>query len=217
MKKWIIAGVSGCGCLSVLLFGLFCAGLMSQRTPRQPVAQDKRVEQDAKEQTVREKPESKAPQVEAALSNFKADRSTNEFIFQVQVKNLEPRENTVYVVVYGKKDNISPPRRAAWPAGGVLFRLARTDRGLLSPSDISRSWGKEVGKDTSELSKGAKVVLAPNGSDSLEGVLPANKVSTLNAWKGQQLDMRSPLFDDVRVWVFSEDGKLVFEKKHNIK
>lgn len=156
-------------------------------------------------------PSQPAPKISADLSNFTVDRANAQFVFTLQIKNQEPKENTVHVVVYGKNDMFSPPRRNAWPNAGLLFRQAGTRRGSLSSSAISRNWNSRP-----ENTKGTKIVLKANGTDSLEGALPINQTCQHEAWRGKSLNPRS-MYNEVYLWVFSKNGKLISEKKYDVK
>lgn len=156
-------------------------------------------------------PTKTAPTIKADLSNFIVDHSSAQFVFTLRVSNHESRDNTVYVVVYGKNDMFSPPRRSAWPFAGLLFHQAGTRRGALSPSAISRNWGSRP-----ENTKGMKIVLKPDSSESIEGALPINEICQLEAWRGQPLDPRS-MYNEVNLWVFSQNGQLVFNKQYAVK
>ena|GEM_PF-4808012 len=149
--------------------------------------------------------------ISASLSNFKVDREWAQFVFTLELRNEQPQENTVHVVVYGKNDMFSPPRRSAWPFPGLLFRQAGTRRGALSSSDISRNWNTRP-----EDTKGMKSVLKPSGSESLEGALPINETCLHETWRGKPLDPRS-MYNEVYLWVFSKDGSLIFEKEYDVK
>ncbi|MCP4593675.1 MAG: hypothetical protein GY842_23310 [bacterium] len=151
------------------------------------------------------------PTISASLSGFKVDRELAQFVFTLKLENEQPKENTVYVVVYGKNDMFSPPRRSAWPFAGFLFRQAGTRRGALSPSDLSRNWHSK-----SKNTKGMELVLRPSGSESLEGALPLNETCEHEAWRGKRLDPRS-MYNEVYLWVFSKGGDLIFEKRHDVK
>lgn len=150
------------------------------------------------------------PKISASLSDFTVDRANDQFVFTLRVKNQEPKSNSVYVVVYGKNDMFSPPRRSAWPFAGLLFRQAGTRRGALSPSDISRDWSSR-----SDNTKGMKVSLDPGGAESLEGALPINETCQQEAWRGKPLDPRS-IYNEVHLWVFSTDGELVSKREYSI-
>lgn len=156
-------------------------------------------------------PPETSPKIKANLSKFTVDRSNAQFVFTLQVSNPESQENNVYVVVYGKNDMFSPPRRSAWPFAGLLFRQAGTRRGALSSSDISRNWDSRP-----ENTKGMKIVLRPNASKSLEGALLINETCYHEAWRGKPLDPRS-MYNKVYLWVFSQNGQLIFEKKYVVK
>jgi hypothetical protein len=157
------------------------------------------------------KPAETTPKIKADLTKFFVDRSNAQFVFVLKISNQESQENTVYAVVYGKNDSYSPPRRGAWLFGGLLFHQAGTRRGSLSSSDISRNWDSRP-----ENTKGMKIVLKPNGSKSLEGALPITEISLHEAWRGKPLDPRS-MYDEVYLWVFSQNGKLIFEKKYEVE
>ena len=188
----------GCGCLLLLVLGIIIVGvIMSKRESASageahPTA-------------------SAPPEITAGLSKFTVDRANAQFVFTLEVNNQESSENTVHVVVYGKNDMFSPPRRSAWPFAGLLFHQAGTRRGALSSSDISRNWSSRP-DDT----KGMKVVLKPNGSESLEGALPINETCQHDAWRGKPLDPRS-MYNEVFLWVFSQNGQLILEKKYDVK
>lgn len=156
-------------------------------------------------------PSKPAPKITAALSKFTVDRANAQFGFTLVVTNQEPKQKTVRVVVYAKNDMFSPPRRSAWPFAGLLFRQAGTGRGSLSPSAVSRDWSSRP-----DNTMGMRVVLESNGSEVLKGVLPINKTSQLAAWRGQSLDPRS-MYNEAYVWVFSEDGQLIFSKNYDVK
>jgi len=149
--------------------------------------------------------------VSASLSGLKVDPELAQFVFTLKLKNEQPKEKTVYVVIYGTNDMFSPPRRGAWPFGGLLFRQAETRRGRLSPSDLSRDWSSRP-----ENTKGMKLVLKARGSESLEGALPINSTCQHDAWRGKPLDPRST-YNEVYLWVFSKDGDLIFNKKYDVR
>lgn len=93
------------------------------------------------------------PNVVAELDKFAVDRTRGatdggEFTFIVRVTNQEPKQSTVYAVVYGKNDAFDPPRRAAWPLQKINFD---SDIGNLSPSDITQNWGLTIAKPSPEL------------------------------------------------------------------
>ncbi len=150
------------------------------------------------------------PRITASLSIFTVDRENAQFVFTLQLSNQEVNEITVHVVVYGKNDMFSPPRRSAWPFAGILFRQAGTHRGALSSSSISRNWSSRP-----ENTKGMKLVLKPNGTESLEGALPINETCQHDAWRGKPLDPRS-MYNEVFFWVFSQNGQLIYEKKYDV-
>ena len=152
-----------------------------------------------------------APRVAASLDDFTVDRGNSQFIFTLKMTNEEAKENTVYVAVYGKNDMFSPPRRNAWPLDSPFFRQAGTNRGMLSAAAVSRDWDSRP-----ESTKGAKFRLKANESESLEGALPINQTSPFEAWRGQRLDPRA-IYNEVYLWVFSEDGRLIVERKYNVQ
>lgn len=202
----------GCGCLLFLIvaLGIFVFGPWSRHQPPADPAPSATGGNAAR----KPKPPEPIPKVVAELSKFTIDRAGlgegGDFVFTVHLTNQDSKENTVYAVVYGKNDMFSPPRREAWPAGGILFRLAGTSRGALSPSDITRNWNSDSDSDLVEQFKeiAGDVRLKPGESDSFEGALPINETSLHEAWKGQRLDPRS-MFNEVYLWVFSDDGRLI--------
>jgi len=170
-------------------------------------------EEKMKVETLTSEANTGAPNIMAALSDFKIDSplpGMRDFVFKVSVHNQDTKQNVVYVVVYGKNDMFSPPRRSAWPLAGDLFRQAGTRRGSLSPADITKDFASRSD------AKGMKFVLKPNERSSCEAAFPINKTSQLEAWRGQHLDPRS-IFNEIYLWLFSSDGQLVFQKQYNIK
>jgi len=155
------------------------------------------------------KPLDKKPlDIEAELSSFNIDHEFASFVFTLVITNSGDQETTVYAVVYGKNDSYIPPRRNAWPYGGVLFNQAGTDRGRLSASDISRDWSSKP-----EEAKGAKIKVQPGVSDTLEGALPINETSPHRAWRGHRLNPFT-MYNEVSLWIFSEGGKLLLERNY---
>ena len=142
----------------------------------------------------------------ASLSNIQI--TGNEVWFDVIVKNTSNQKATVYVVVYAKNDRVSPPRRMAWPSPGGLFSEAGTRRGQLSPSDISKNWNSRP-----KFDKGAKVTLLPGKSETIPAVLPLNRYSQLPAWRGKRFESSS-MYNEWYVWVFSETGQLIYERRY---
>ncbi|MCK4629487.1 MAG: hypothetical protein KAT56_10820, partial [Sedimentisphaerales bacterium] len=123
---------SGCGSLVLLVLGIIVvvAIMMSkQESPR-----------TSSPQPTAPAPTKPVPKITAGLSKFTVDRANAQFVFTLEVSNQESKENAIRVVVYGRNDMFSPPRRSAWPAAGLLFHQAGTRRGALSSSDVSRNW-----------------------------------------------------------------------------
>ncbi|KKL71042.1 hypothetical protein LCGC14_2098880 [marine sediment metagenome] len=185
-----------------LLVGLFALGMLIDWCESAPTGSP---------QPADPVPSAAVSKITAGLSKFTVDRANAQFVFTLEVSNQESREKTVHVVVYGKNDMFSPPRRSAWPFAGLLFRQAGTRRGALSSSDISRNWGSRPSN-----TRGAKMVLGPNASESLEGALPINDTCQQDAWRGKRLDPRS-MYNEVFLWVFSHNGQLIFEREYDVK
>lgn len=152
----------------------------------------------------------KEPKISASLSEFKVDRKNQQFIFKLKIKNIESSKKIFYAVVYGKNDMFSPPRRSAWPAAGLLFNQAGTRRGNLSSYDISKNW---VSKP--EITKGVKIILKSKQEEIIEGALPINNTSQIEAWKGQPLDPRS-IYNEINLWIFSDNGNCILKKEYKI-
>lgn len=131
--------------------------------------------------------------------------------FRLKVRNTGTDDATVYAVIYAKNDRFSPPRRTAWPFPGILFREAGTDRGSLSPYDISKNWDTRP-----ENSKGFKGGAAAGRTRSKDCAVPLNEHSMQGAWKNMRLDPRS-VYDQWYVWLFAEDGSLIFEKEMQLQ
>ena len=136
--------------------------------------------------------------------------SVKHQFFDIEVSNLVQSPKTVYIVVYATNDRFSPPRRGAWPVGGLLFYQAGTQRANLSHYDISRNW-----ESRPEETKGFKVVLPAGGRHKIECALPINNVCQHEAWRGQRIDPRAN-YEDWTVWVFSGDGKLLINKNYKV-
>ncbi len=151
-----------------------------------------------------------ASNITASLSDFKIDRPNAEYLFTLKVNNPESVDKTVYAVVYGVNDLASPPRRSAWPMPGFIFSESGTERGALSSSSISRNW-----KTRTDYGKGVKVPLKAGGSDVIEGVLPIESTSPHGAWRGQRINPNA-MYNEIYLWVFSDSGQLIFEKKYEI-
>jgi len=203
-KKTGCLGYIGAGLLIIIIIGVI-GSLMNDKSNKSTSLPS------SKPSSAPSTPTETAPAIKADLSKFIVDHSNAQFVFTLQVSNHESQENTVYVVVYGKNDMFSPPRRSAWPFAGLLFRQAGTRRGSLSSSDISRNWDSRP-----DNTKGMKIVLKPNASESIEGALPINETCQLEAWRGKPLDPRS-MYNEVSLWVFSQNGQLVFQKKYDVK
>jgi len=152
------------------------------------------------------------PEIAVEMSNLvveiDSDWGTKTQLFDLTLRNLSPKEITVYVVVYAKNDRFIPPRRGAWPMGGVLFYEAGTGRGSLSYHDIMRNWNSRP-----EDSKGCKITISENKNEKLEGALPINEICQHEAWRGKPIDPRAD-YEEWNIWVFSERGELVFKKTY---
>jgi len=159
--------------------------------------------------------------IEADLDNFKIvterfDRlgitgTSRSVKFRLKISNTGTEDATVYVVIYAKNDRFTPPRRTAWPFPGILFRLAGGDRGSLSPYDISKNW-----ETRPENSKGFKGGAVAGRTRSKDCAVPLNERSMQGAWKNMRLDPRS-VYDQWYVWLFAEDGSLIFEKEMRLQ
>jgi len=193
---------SGCGFVLLLVIGIIIVGA---------IISNKQSPSSGRPQPTTPAPAKPVPKITASLSKFTVDRENAQFVFTLQLTNAEPKEHTVHVVVYGKNDMFSPPRRSAWPFAGLLFRQAGTRRGALSSSDISRNW-----QSRPDNTKGMKFVLKPNGADSFEGALPINQTCQHEAWRGKPLDPRS-MYNEISLWIYSQAGQLIFEKKYDVK
>ena len=152
-----------------------------------------------------------SPSITASLSDFKVDRPNAEFLFTLKVTNPDATEKTVFAIVYGVNDLVSPPRRSAWPMPGCVFSEPGTERGAISASSISRSW-----QERTDYGKGVKVPLKAGGSDTIEGVLPIESTSPHGAWKGQRINPNA-MYNEITLWVFSDSGQLIFEKEYTIQ
>jgi len=144
-----------------------------------------------------------APKLWASLSRFTVNKTRGRFTFKVELENNQPAERTVYAVVYGNNDAMTPPRRSAWPDPDPLFVQAGTQRGLLSPADISKDWEARP-----ENTKGMKVALKPNRSESINGWLPMDETCPHKPWEGKPLDPERN-YNEISLWVFSDTGGLV--------
>ena len=158
-------------------------------------------------------PLEKAPpsMIEGVLGDFLILPETNDFGFTVTISNKSPTPKSVHAFVYGKNDTSSPPRRAAWPFGGLLFREAGSGRGALSEYGVRKNWATRHPD-----SKGARIDVPSGGNVSLPGVLPMNETCHHEAWRGQPIDP-SVQFREVHVWLVSEEGELIFSRKWTIK
>jgi len=163
------------------------------------------------QQESRKPPTTKSLKINSKLTNFTVDNANSQFVFTLQVENKNSQQDTVFVVVYGKNDNFIPPRRSAWPAAGLLFKQAGTARGNLSASDISDNWNSRP-----EITKGFKMILKSNSKKSIEGAFPINRFSQLQAWQGEVLNPNS-MYDEIHLWIFSQNGELISNKGYNIK
>jgi hypothetical protein len=151
-----------------------------------------------------------SPNIQSELTNFTVDKANSQFVFTLKAENIESKNEIIYVVVYGKNDNFSPPRRGAWPMGGLLFQQAGTSRGDISTSDISNNWNSRP-----EITKGFKMNLKSNSKKSIEGALPINKISQKKAWQGELLNPNS-IYNEMHLWIFSQDGKLISKQEYNV-
>jgi hypothetical protein len=150
------------------------------------------------------------PMVTATISDLKQP-NRDELWFTLNITNRYTTEKTVYAVVYGKNDSISPPQREAWPFAGLLFSMTgNSDRGTLYASDI-----KKLIKEKTDLYflESAKLVLAPNSLTPINGALPIPDVSPHNDWKGQHIEQR--VFDELTLWIFSLEGEQIFEVRYS--
>jgi hypothetical protein len=151
-----------------------------------------------------------SPNIQSELTNFTVDKANSQFVFTLKAENIESKNEIIYVVVYGKNDNFSPPRRGAWPMAGLLFQQAGTSRGNISTSDISNNWNSRP-----EITKGFKMNLKSNSKKSIEGALPINKISQKKAWQGELLNPNS-IYNEIHLWIFSQDGKLISKQEYNV-
>jgi hypothetical protein len=131
------------------------------------------------------------PNVVAELSGFTLDRANDSYIFTIRVTNQGSTDILAYPIVYGKKKSGD---FWAWPVGAE----GCVDRPNLTPADYSRHWEKTLEADKII---GGEFRLEAGKSQSMEGALlsPQDTVS------------------DVYLWVFSQEGKLIFEKHYDVK
>jgi len=161
-------------------------------------------------------PDGDAPHVTGHLSEYQITRPgilrTGEFDFVINLENHESKPVTVYVVVYGTANGFSPPLRNAWPLNGVwLWRHAGTRRGVLYSTDIRSGW-----KTKDEHAKGFRVTIEANGSWEQPAMMPLGGTSPHPEWKGQRIG-RGVVYDELSLWVHSEDGKLAVSETFNVR
>ena len=86
-------------------------------------------------------PAATPPAVTASVSNIAIDWRDGQQTFQLTLTNHGDREETVRAIIYGKNDQIKPPRRTISPATAYpWFQLAHCKDGDLTARDIERSW-----------------------------------------------------------------------------
>jgi hypothetical protein len=129
------------------------------------------------------------------------------------------REATVWALLYGTNNSISPPRRELLPNGDVWMRLAgKAEHGDLTPQDVERHWRddpfkgrsfpnagpRHVSRTWHVSAKGFRATLAPHEKKAVELAPLVTETSDLGAWKGEPLERVG--FDRVDVWLFGPDG-----------
>ncbi|MBN2456138.1 MAG: hypothetical protein JXB29_06340 [Sedimentisphaerales bacterium] len=200
--------------LGLLLFLILAVGSIDDGTPTSNTSTKQKPKRETEATPDTEKISSR-PKINAELSNLvieiDSDFGIKTQFFDLTIRNLSSKDITLYVVVYAKNDRFSPPRRGAWPMGGVLFYEAGTGRGNLSYHDIMRNWNSKP-----DNSKGCKVTIPVDKNEKLEGALPINKISQHEAWRGKPIDPRAN-YEKWNIWVFSERGELLFKKTYEVK
>lgn len=144
-----------------------------------------------------QKPLQATEKITAEVSQLNRKASGGELLWDVSLKNTSKTNQTFYLIAHARNDFVSPPHRAAWPLGGLLFRLARTKRGALTIGSVKSFWGKEceLTPKCTEQSKGHMVKIKAGKSKRIKGAFP-NKP-----------------FAEYKFWVFDNKGELVLNKE----
>jgi hypothetical protein len=148
------------------------------------------------------------PTFQVAIDHVRISWADGQQTFALTLTNAGPSLESIHAIVYGRNEEITPPRRAiSPPTASDWFTLADSRDGKLTPEDIEKHW-----KDNAFVSaRGGKLKF------SWDTTVPAGASKTIEA--GHDLDELSPYpatrgkrlaragFTEYQVWLFTADGR----------
>lgn len=149
----------------------------------------------------------------ASISRVETNWRDGQQTFVLTLTNTGEALVTVHAIIYGRNEDIQPPRRAiSPPTASDWFALAESTDGQLGPQDIEKHWKDNgfIGARGSKMKVSWDVTVPPGATKTIDASHQLDEISPFPASKGKRLTRLG--FTEYRIWLFSSDGRFFLEQ-----
>jgi hypothetical protein len=155
-----------------------------------------------------------APSFKVSITDVETNWRDKQQTFVMTLTNTGDRVETVHALVYGRNEDVNPPRRAISPATATdWFKIAESEDGRLTALDIEKSWKTNAFYSArgNTLKHTWEATVPPGRTKTLPPMHhDLDDTSPFPATKGKRLAKAG--FTEYQVWLFTAEGRWFLEK-----